>query len=323
MNELVSIVIPVYNGGCYIEKCIKSLQSQSYKMMEIIIVDDGSKDNTAEICGRYAAIDEKIIFLRQKNSGPAQARNLGISRAKGKYIAFIDADDYVEEEYISYLVYNLEYYHADISSCGWRDVDENGNIIETCKQYSSECYNLENMNIPEDKIPFTVWHMLYKKEILDYGNIQYDPDIYYQEDLLFNYKILLKAKKMVNTCKPLYNRVVNQNSLTNQKWSIVWYEKWFTIVYAQERIVEMLEKYPQLYTNAVYNQSLEVAKIYCLSKKHKIDDREKIDKLKNVLRENRKKIFSIGRFSIKKMLFTAACCYIPRIYCKFRKYNLR
>lgn len=322
MEKLVSAIIPVYNGEKYIEKCIKSLRSQTYGNLEIIIVDDGSTDNTVEICNKYA-LNGEIVFYKQKNCGPAQARNFAINKARGEYLAFIDADDYVEAEYISYLVYNLEYYQADISSCGWREVDEDGNIIDKCIQYDLTCYDLESMCIPENRIPFTVWHMLYKKELLNSGKFQFDSDIYYQEDLLFNYKMLLEAKKMVDSCKPLYNRVINENSLTNQRWSLEWYEKWFTIILAQERIVNMLKSYPRLYSNAIYNQSLETAKIYCLSKKHNIDDEEKINKIKGVLKDNRKKIRIIGRFSVKSMLFTVACCYTPTLYCRLRGYNLR
>ena len=322
MKDLVSIVIPVYNGEKYIEKCIDSLLIQSYDRIEIIIIDDGSVDNTELICAQYAD-KGKIKFLKQKHSGPAQARNLGIANISGKYVAFIDADDYVDKEYISHLVGNLQERDADISSCGWMDVDEFGRIIWTCDQEEVKCYDLKNMIIPENKIPFTVWHMLYKVELLQEGKIKFDSDIYYQEDLLFNYRMLLAANKIVVSTNPLYKRIVNSDSLTNQKWSLEWFEKWFTIVLAQDRIVKMLVGYPKLYGNAIYNQSLETVKIYALSKKYKVEDKEKVALLRDILKRNRKKLRDVKKASIKSMVFTAACCYIPTLYCKIRKYHLR
>ena len=322
MNELVSVVVPVYNGEQYIEKCIKSLLIQSYELTEILVVDDGSTDTTADICSSYTERGN-IKYFKQKNSGPAAARNYGLSKAQGKYIAFVDADDYVDKDYISYLVENLKLYNADISSCGWKEIDENGRVISESEKVETECYHLADFNIPDNRIPYTVWHMLYRKEILDLFNVNFDTDICYQEDLLFNYRILLVSNRSVSSSRPLYNRVVNQSSLTNQKWSLVWYEKWFTIILAQERIVKLVEPFPVAYANAIYKQSLETAKIYALSKKHKIKDTFKIKKMKAILKLNKKKLRIVSQSSIKKMLFNAACFYVPVLYCKLRKYKLR
>ena len=105
-NELISIVVPIYNVEKYLEKCVESILRQTYKNIEIILVDDGSPDLCGEICENYKKIDKRITVIHKKNGGLSDARNYGIKHSNGKYITFIDSDDYVERDYIEYL-YNL------------------------------------------------------------------------------------------------------------------------------------------------------------------------------------------------------------------------
>ena len=104
MNDtLISIVVPVYNVSQYLERCIQSVIYQTYENLDIILIDDGSTDNSGLICDKYAKIDKRIRVLHQQNSGLSAARNAGIEIAKGKYITFIDSDDYVDSDYVSFL----------------------------------------------------------------------------------------------------------------------------------------------------------------------------------------------------------------------------
>lgn len=105
-EDLISIVIPVYKVELYLEKCIESIINQTYKNLEIIIVDDGSPDNCPKICDEYAQKDNRIKVIHKENGGLSDARNAGIDVAAGKYIAFVDSDDYVSNDYIEYM-YNL------------------------------------------------------------------------------------------------------------------------------------------------------------------------------------------------------------------------
>ena len=102
----VSVIVPVYNGGDFIETCIKDILNQTLKDIELILVNDGSEDNTLDICKKYAEYDNRIILINQENKGVSIARNNGINKAKGKYICFIDSDDRIKEEYLETL-YNL------------------------------------------------------------------------------------------------------------------------------------------------------------------------------------------------------------------------
>lgn len=117
-NDLVSVVIPIFNVEKYLEKCVNSLVNQIYKNLEIILVDDGSTDNSGNIANELSKSDNRIKVYHKKNGGLSDARNFGIKQAKGKYIGFIDSDDYIENEMYEFLYNNLIENKADISICG-------------------------------------------------------------------------------------------------------------------------------------------------------------------------------------------------------------
>ena len=114
-NELISIVVPVYNAENYLEKCINSIIGQTYRNLEIILIDDGSNDNSLSICEKFALQDNRIKVFHQNNGGVASARNKGLSEASGEFIAWVDSDDSIEPEYIEKLYDAVKEYNADIS----------------------------------------------------------------------------------------------------------------------------------------------------------------------------------------------------------------
>ena len=103
MNPSISVIIPVYNAEKYVSRCIASVQAQTYSHWQMILVDDGSKDKSLEICQKYAGADNRIHVIHQENAGPGIARNVGLEYAKGKYVVFIDSDDYIEKDYFQLL----------------------------------------------------------------------------------------------------------------------------------------------------------------------------------------------------------------------------
>ena len=108
MRDLITVVVPVYKVEKYIDRCVTSIINQSYKNLEIILVDDGSPDNCGKICDDYARKDERIKVIHKENGGLSDARNAGINIAKGKYITFIDSDDYIKYDYVEFLYNNIE-----------------------------------------------------------------------------------------------------------------------------------------------------------------------------------------------------------------------
>ena len=126
----VSIIIPVFNVENYLERCLKSVIAQTFKDIEIIIINDGSIDKSLEICKKFAESDKRIILINQKNSGVSAARNTGIDIATGKYLSFVDSDDFITPDMIEFLLTNLEEHDADISSCGMYDCYIQNNKIQ-------------------------------------------------------------------------------------------------------------------------------------------------------------------------------------------------
>lgn len=129
MNELISVIIPVYNVQAYLDAAIQSVLRQTYEELEIILIDDGSTDASGTLCNAYAALDRRIRVIHTPNEGLSKARNRGLDTATGSYVFFLDSDDYLEPDAIEQLYCNLTAHNADISVGSLRDVDENGTVI--------------------------------------------------------------------------------------------------------------------------------------------------------------------------------------------------
>ena len=132
--ELISVIVPVYNVENLITRCVKSIIGQTYPNLEIILVDDGSKDNSGSICDELALCDKRIKVIHKKNGGASAARNVGIDKAKGQYIGFVDSDDYIEPQMYESLLFGLKKYNTDISCTGIikEHLDGSNNIIIRC-----------------------------------------------------------------------------------------------------------------------------------------------------------------------------------------------
>ena len=182
MNELVSVIIPLYNKEKYIKRCIDSLVKQTYKNLQIIIVDDGSTDNSTDIISQYK--DERIELIQKKNEGVSLTRNRGIESSKGKYIAFVDADDYVSKDYIYNLIQQYETKDIQLATSGYYQTDGENVFGERAFEYYG------NMRkIPDEYYILgdchTIWGKLYIKEIINLHNIRFKK-INISEDSFFN-----------------------------------------------------------------------------------------------------------------------------------------
>jgi glycosyltransferase involved in cell wall biosynthesis len=166
-NSLISIVIPVYNGESYLPRCIESVLSQSYKNLEIIIVNDGSTDKSPYICDGYRKRDKRIKVIHRKNAGPGAARGEGVRVATGDYIAFVDADDFIDKNMYKHLRIEAKD-GIDIIQCGFRKVSTTGEVLETnelepidisgtfeCAYYYASQKNTTNF----------LWNKLYKADL--------------------------------------------------------------------------------------------------------------------------------------------------------------
>ena len=140
LENLISVIVPVYNVELYLKRCVDSILEQTYKNLEIILVDDGSTDNSGVICNTYAQVDNRIKVIHKKNGGLSDARNKGLDIANGKYVSFIDSDDWIEKSMYLDCISSLERYKANIIICRrYRAYDDKRKNIEEYKRYPLNC----------------------------------------------------------------------------------------------------------------------------------------------------------------------------------------
>ena len=165
-EALVSIIVPVFNVENYIEKCLNSIINQTYKNIEVILVDDGSTDNSGNICDVYSKKYNFIKVFHTKNGGVARARNIGLKNVTGKYITFVDSDDWIKEDYIMYLYSNLIKYNSEISCCNFDYIDENEKIRIDKGEEKVLIFNtfdaLENL-LYQKELDTSLWGKLYHR----------------------------------------------------------------------------------------------------------------------------------------------------------------
>ena len=209
---MVSVVVPVYGVEQYLSQCIESIINQTYRDIEIILVDDGSPDNCDIICDEYAKKDKRIKVFHKKNGGLSDARNFGIARASGEYIGFVDADDWIEPKMYELLVNSAIDNKADIVYCGTYLEYSQRTVI---RRPLGKCFtdNVELCKaLIKDEIGTPVWNKLYRKHI--FTDIIFANGHVY-EDTAIMYKLFLKTTILITVSKPLYHyRKERQESIT-------------------------------------------------------------------------------------------------------------
>lgn len=241
MNDLISVIVPIYNVEKYLRKSIDSLINQSYKNIEIILIDDGSTDNCCTICDEYAIKDSRIKVIHKENGGLSDARNKGIDIAKGKYITFIDSDDYVELNYIDILYNTIIKYKADISIVGHRVWYEKNNFERAWyKEYVNKPKEILEKILYDDGIDLSAWAKLYKTEL--FKQIRFPKGRIF-EDSATTYKLVDKSEKIAVNSIPLYNYIIRFNSISNASFS----EKKMELITSTKEMTDYIrQKYPEL-----------------------------------------------------------------------------
>ena len=209
--DKVSIVVPVYNKEKDVKKCINSLVRQSYRDIEIVIIDDGSTDNSYDICNKYAKRDSRVKVFAKENEGVEIARIYGIEKSTGTYITFVDSDDWLSENAIEVMISSLKAHEADVSIINFCRVIGSRGIVK--KKNKDDIYNNQLITQQEfiekhlqafcgwDRFPINVWGKLYKRELLQDIKLS---GLTYGEDLCMNLQVLPKAKKIVTNPEGLY-----------------------------------------------------------------------------------------------------------------------
>lgn len=223
MNPLVSIIVPVYNVEQYLPKCIESIINQTLSNIEVILVNDGSKDSSGEIINEYAKKDKRIIPIHKQNGGQGSARNEGLKIAKGQYVGFVDSDDWIDANMYEALVSEALKEDSDLVVCGRKGYDDFGK-----KHYDinleKELINIDMNTVPDYLIDrlffkhtFSACNKLYRNDLLKINNIFFgDVNEVGSEDALFNYCYLLCIKKISSIKGTFYNQFIRSGSTTRE-----------------------------------------------------------------------------------------------------------
>lgn len=213
----ISVIIPVYNVEKYLKRCLDSVVTQTYKNLEIILVDDGSTDNSGKICDEYAAKDKRIIVIHKENGGLSDARNKGLDICTGDYISFIDSDDWIDLNYFDVLLKNLLEYDVDIACCDY---------LRTDKYEQNNDVSIENAQIFIDE---KILEIYLEKELVSACDKLYRKEKFYDvrfplkkvnEDISTIFLVFTKSRSIAYIDKNLYFYFRNTNSITKSKFSI-------------------------------------------------------------------------------------------------------
>ena len=250
MQELISIIVPIYKVEKYLNKCIESILNQTYSNLEIILIDDGSPDKSRDICDFYKNKDSRVKVIHKKNEGVSKARNIGLDISKGKYIMFVDSDDYIDKSMVKDLYKLITEQSADVAIGGVIDIDENNNQINMSKKKATFTINqLEAIKelLDEKYFNSVCWGKLYKSNLWE--NKRFSKDSKIAEDLEILYEVFERVQKVVvNTEKCYYYYTIRQNSVTHQEYN----EEWKKAIEICRNIKEKTEKkYPKMLESAI------------------------------------------------------------------------
>lgn len=203
----ISVIVPVYNVEKYLDKCLESIIKQTYKNLEIIIIDDGSTDKSGLICDKYTKKDNRIKVIHQENKGLGASRNIGLRMITGDFISFVDSDDFLSLDYFDYLYYLLLKNKADIVCCSIKKkINKNKIKIYDSKEALKKMFLFE--------IDTCVMSKLYKKEVLK--DLKFQEDVIY-EDILFTSKAIMNSKKIIVSKQLKYYYLIRNDSLSHKK----------------------------------------------------------------------------------------------------------
>lgn len=221
MRKKFSVIIPLYNSECSISKCVESIINQTYKNIEIIIVDDGSTDDSLKVCQEKYKENSRVKIYTKSNEGVSSARNFGMKKASGDYILFIDADDYIEKQTIEESLKIIEKYDVDILKFGfYRELGKYKKKYifssETNKLIKKEDYKVNGIydNLITTSDFYNVWNAIIKRDILT--NISFKTNIKYGEDYLFIVEAILKSKSIYFNDRLFYHYCINNNAVTQK-----------------------------------------------------------------------------------------------------------
>ena len=302
---MVSVIIPVYNVENYVEKTLKSVINQTYKDLEIIVIDDGSTDRSPEIVDRIAQTDERIRVVHAKNGGVSAARNKGLDIAKGRYIGFVDSDDYIEPDMYEKMVDAAEKNNCDIVQCAFYsgDIDKSSKECEEGGTYGRRQALINSLKTAGG----TIWNKLFSSDVL--SGVRFREGLKMGEDRLFSIDSFLKCEKLVVIEDVLYHYVLREDSVVHSKVSrknidgLLFYDYLIEKAQGDDELVDLAirEKAGSL---IFYLELMIVQKT----------ERSLIDEVEKRILEMKDRINRVGFVSLKQKIAFKALFLSPKLY---------
>lgn len=280
VKPLVSIIVPIYNSSKYLDRCVDSILNQKYKQIEVLLINDGSNDNSEEICKKFALKDRRVHVITKKNEGTSATRKLGVNLSKGKFISFVDSDDYIHPNMYERLVIEALKNNADIVQCGFNLVLENGEIIKKRQmkeeliesKYESSLFFARKKNVTN-----TLWNKLFSSKL--FHDIHF-PNLSLGEDVYLNTQLFGKANRVLTISDAYYYYVLTEGSLVRKSFN----KKKLDSIKAGILMYEYYKKqYPDLIDFAILYICSMAARIYFQIGKSNIKEKDKLrSEVKNI-----------------------------------------
>ena len=323
----ISIIVPIYNVEKYLTNCIDSILNQTFKDFELILVNDGSTDNSLEICKHYKDIDDRICIIDKKNGGASSARNAGLDIAKGEYIGFVDSDDYIHPQMYELLYNQIIKNKADISMCEFKRVSQFNK-----KELSDKVILNQEVEILNNKeavvkleeygsVTYVVaWNKLYKKSL--FNNIKFKEGIIHEDEYIIH-RLLYQVNKLVYIKKELYFYLQREGSIMDKKLNINSIDYLISSVdsllaysdkirfFDEKNLINLKEKYEYVYLSKILKNYSILDKNY--------HNNKKLLTLKNDFRKLLKILLKSKNNSIKEKISLIIFAINPNIYYKITK----
>lgn len=244
---LASVIVPIYKVEKYLRRCIDSILNQTYKNIEVILVDDGSPDKCGEICDEYEKIDSRVRVIHKENGGLSEARNFGLLHAVGEYVFFVDSDDWIDRDYCSSAILDLVKENVDVVIFGYNKIDEDGNLVDVATTLQPKIISTEDAlrGLVDGTIANYAWNKIYKRRL--FSEIEY-PVGRLWEDVGTTYRVFDKCESLYLSNRVTYNYLVRKNGITgvhSSKADIDIYEQ------RKEQYNFFQEKYPEIAVQAL------------------------------------------------------------------------
>ena len=320
---MISIIVPVYNVKEYLNDCVESIINQTYKDIEILLVDDGSTDSSGNICEELAQKDQRIRVFHQTNQGLSSARNLGIDNSKGDFLAFVDSDDSIHPQMIEILLGLINKYDAELSVCGFERVYENDSILYSeFKNIDSYCKTSRQVlsNLGEDVNPIVAWNKLYRRELFE--SLRYEVGRVHEDEIIIH-RLIDRTKLIAFTDVKLYYYYCRATSITG---SVLSEKRIMDFIYAGDErrkyLISREYKDETIFTIKLFVHYLFENYYELIQRPKTKKRREAIRYIKRIYREFAKSAYALGMSTKGHYIWDIMWSVSPKlthIYTKIRQ----